>query len=51
MYSGDFSGRMAINDVELSGQIARSTSNFMVVGNAVVDIDPATITSGSISPM
>jgi prepilin-type N-terminal cleavage/methylation domain-containing protein len=48
MYSGDFSGRMAINDVELSGQIARSTSNSWVVGNAVVDIDPATITSGSI---
>ena len=48
MYSGDFSGRMAINDVELSGQIARSTSNSWVVGNAAVDIDPATITSGSI---
>jgi prepilin-type N-terminal cleavage/methylation domain-containing protein len=50
MYSGDFSGRMAINDVELSGQIARSTSNSWVVGNAAVDIDPATITSGSIFP-
>ena len=48
MYSGDFSGRMAVNDVELSGQTARSTSNSWVVGNAVVDIDPATITSGSI---
>jgi prepilin-type N-terminal cleavage/methylation domain-containing protein len=48
MYSGDFSGRMAINDVELTGQIARSTTNSWVVGNARVDIDPATITSGSI---
>jgi prepilin-type N-terminal cleavage/methylation domain-containing protein len=50
MYSGDFSGRMAVNDVELSGNIARSTSNSWVVGNAAVDIDPATITSGSIFP-
>jgi hypothetical protein len=48
MYSGDFSGRMAVNDVELSGPTARSTSNSWVVGNAAVDIDPATITSGSI---
>ncbi|MFZ0828658.1 MAG: prepilin-type N-terminal cleavage/methylation domain-containing protein [Verrucomicrobiia bacterium] len=48
MYSGDFSGRMPLNDVELSGNTARSTSNSWVVGNAAVDIDPATITSGSI---
>jgi prepilin-type N-terminal cleavage/methylation domain-containing protein len=47
MYSGDFSGRMAINDVEVT-DVARSTSNSWVVGNAKVDIDPATITSGSI---
>jgi prepilin-type N-terminal cleavage/methylation domain-containing protein len=50
MYSGDFSSRMALNDVELSGTVARSTSNSWVVGNAAVDIDPATITSGSIFP-
>ena len=47
MYSGDFSGRMAINDVEVT-DVARSTSNSWAVGNAKVDIDPATITSGSI---
>jgi prepilin-type N-terminal cleavage/methylation domain-containing protein len=50
MYSGDFSGCMAVNDVELSGSTARSTSNSWVVGNAKLDIDPATITSGSIFP-
>ena len=50
MYSGDFSGRMAVNDVELVGSIAYSTSNSWVVGNAAVDADPATITGGSIYP-
>jgi prepilin-type N-terminal cleavage/methylation domain-containing protein/prepilin-type processing-associated H-X9-DG protein len=48
MYSGDFSGKMALNNVELAGLIARSTSNSWVVGNAAVDTNPATITSGSI---
>jgi prepilin-type N-terminal cleavage/methylation domain-containing protein len=47
MYSGDFSGRMAVNDVEVTDQ-PRSTTNSWVVGNAKYDIDPATITSGSI---
>jgi prepilin-type N-terminal cleavage/methylation domain-containing protein len=47
MYSGDFSGRMAINDVEVT-DVPRSTTNSWVTGNAAVDIDPATITSGSI---
>ena len=47
MYSGDFSGRMAINDVETT-DVPRSTTNSWVVGNAQYDIDPATITSGSI---
>jgi prepilin-type N-terminal cleavage/methylation domain-containing protein len=47
MYSGDFSGRMAINDVE-GNNPPRSTTNSWVVGNARYDIDPATITSGSI---
>jgi len=50
MYSGDFGGRMAVNDVEVSSGIARSTSNSWVTGNAAVDIDPATITSGSLFP-
>ena len=48
IYVGDFNGNMPLNDCELSGTIARSTSNSWVVGNAKVDIDPATITSGSI---
>jgi prepilin-type N-terminal cleavage/methylation domain-containing protein len=47
MYSGDFNGRMAINDCE-GPDPYRSTSNSWVVGNAMVDIDPATITSGSL---
>jgi prepilin-type N-terminal cleavage/methylation domain-containing protein len=47
MYSGDFNGRMAINDVEVT-DVPRSTTNSWVTGNAKVDIDPATITSGSI---
>src|ERR1700690_167906 len=50
MYSGDFGGAMPLNDVELSGTTARSTSNSWVVGNAAVDIDPTTITRGSIFP-
>ena len=49
MYSGDFSGRMAINDVDTTDPaIPRSTTNAWVVGSARYDIDPATITSGSL---
>jgi prepilin-type N-terminal cleavage/methylation domain-containing protein/prepilin-type processing-associated H-X9-DG protein len=48
MYADDSEGNMALNDVELDGVIARSTTNSWVVGNAKVDPDPATITSGSI---
>jgi prepilin-type N-terminal cleavage/methylation domain-containing protein len=49
MYSGDYSGRMAINDVDTTDpNIPRSTTNSWVAGNAKYDIDPATITSGSI---
>jgi prepilin-type N-terminal cleavage/methylation domain-containing protein len=48
MYSGDYTGRMAINDVDISGDVPRSTTNSWVAGNARYDIDPATITSGSI---
>jgi prepilin-type N-terminal cleavage/methylation domain-containing protein len=51
MYSGDFSGKMALNEVDISApSIPRSTSNSWVVGNAKVDTDPATITGGSIYP-
>jgi prepilin-type N-terminal cleavage/methylation domain-containing protein len=48
MYSSDFSGRMAMNDVDTSGDVPRSTTNSWVAGNAKYDIDPATITIGSI---
>ena len=48
IYSGDSGGNLPLNDWELSGTTARSTSNSWVVGNAAVDIDPATITRGSI---
>jgi prepilin-type N-terminal cleavage/methylation domain-containing protein len=47
MYSGDYNGRMAVNDVEVT-DMPRSTTNSWVAGNARFDIDPATITSGSI---
>jgi prepilin-type N-terminal cleavage/methylation domain-containing protein len=47
MYSGDYNGRMAVNDVDTTDQ-PRSTTNSWVTGNARVDIDPATITSGSL---
>jgi prepilin-type N-terminal cleavage/methylation domain-containing protein len=47
MYSSDFNGRMAVNDVEVT-DVPRSTTNSWVAGNAKVDIDPATITIGSI---
>ena len=50
MYSGDYSGRMAINDVDITTDPnnPRSTTNSWIAGNAKVDIDPATITSGSL---
>ena len=48
MYADDSEGKMALNDVELDGTTARSTTNSWVVGNAKVDPDPTTITSGSI---
>jgi prepilin-type N-terminal cleavage/methylation domain-containing protein/prepilin-type processing-associated H-X9-DG protein len=49
MYSGDFGGRMALNDVDLTiSTIPRSTSNSWVVGNAKMDADPVTITGGSL---
>ena len=47
MYSSDFNGRMAINDVETT-DVPRSTTNSWVAGNAKYDIDPTTITIGSI---
>lgn len=48
MYSSDFNGHLALNDVDLSGTVPRSTTNSWVAGNAMVDADPATITRGSL---
>jgi prepilin-type N-terminal cleavage/methylation domain-containing protein/prepilin-type processing-associated H-X9-DG protein len=51
MYSGDSNSRMPLNDVDISDpSTPRSTTNSWVAGNAKVDIDPATITKGSIFP-
>ena len=47
IYSGDFGGKVAINDVDI-GPPPRSTTNSWGVGNAAADIDPVTITSGSL---
>jgi prepilin-type N-terminal cleavage/methylation domain-containing protein len=48
VYAGYCNGNLPLNDCELSGNIARSTSDSWVTGNAKVDIDPATITKGSL---
>jgi prepilin-type N-terminal cleavage/methylation domain-containing protein len=47
MYAGDFNGRMALNDVEIT-DVPRSTTNSWVAGNAKVDADEATITGGTL---
>ena len=50
VYAGDAGDKMVVNDWEVSGSIARSLSNSWVVGNAVLDADPGTITSGTLFP-
>lgn len=51
MYAGDSNDKLAINDVDLSNaRVPRSTPNSWVVGNCAVDIDPATIKSGTLFP-
>jgi prepilin-type N-terminal cleavage/methylation domain-containing protein/prepilin-type processing-associated H-X9-DG protein len=50
MYAGDNSGKLALNDWDLSPSIPRSPSNSWVVGNCFVDFDPATITDGTLYP-
>src|SRR6202142_1158315 len=44
VYAGDSSDRMPLNDWELIGSTAQSPSNSWVVGNAVLDDDPGTLT-------
>jgi len=50
MYSGDANGKLVLNDWDLSTTTPRSPSNSWVVGNCVVDSDPATITDGKLFP-
>ena len=48
MYASDASDQMVINEVDTSGSVPRSTTNSWVAGNCVVDVDPATITVGTL---
>ncbi|MGA2280129.1 MAG: type II secretion system protein [Verrucomicrobiota bacterium] len=49
VYAGDSSDKIPLNDWEYSpAPVARSPSNSWVVGNAVLDADPGTITSGTL---
>jgi len=48
MYSGDANGKLVLNDWDLSVTIPRSPTNSWVVGNCMVDSDPATITGGTL---
>ncbi len=51
VYAGESSDRMVVNDWEFrSANVAVSPSNSWVVGNAVLDADPGTITSGTLFP-
>jgi prepilin-type processing-associated H-X9-DG protein len=50
MYASESHDKMPLNDWALIGSISRSPSNSWVVGNAVLDADPATITSGTLFP-
>src|SRR5688572_14040557 len=50
MYAGDANNKLVLNDWDLSVTIPRSPSNSWVVGNCVVDSDPATITDGTLYP-
>ncbi len=50
LYSGDANGKLALNAVDASGAVPRSTTNSWVVGNCAVDTDPATLTRGTLFP-
>jgi prepilin-type N-terminal cleavage/methylation domain-containing protein len=51
MYADESSGQLALNDWDFrSASVAESPSNSWVTGNAGLDTDPATITSGSLYP-
>ncbi|HXR04519.1 MAG TPA: type II secretion system protein [Verrucomicrobiae bacterium] len=51
VYAGDAGDKMVLNDWEFrSANVAVSPSNSWVTGNAVLDADPGTITSGTLFP-
>jgi len=50
LYAGDFDGRMALNDVDQSGLVPRSTTNSWVTGNCVADLNQSTISLGTLYP-
>jgi len=51
MYADDKKGVLALNDVDFRApNVAESTSNSWVIGNAGLDASPATLTAGSIYP-
>jgi prepilin-type N-terminal cleavage/methylation domain-containing protein/prepilin-type processing-associated H-X9-DG protein len=51
MYADESGGKLALNDWDFrASNVAESPSNSWVTGNAGLDADPATITSGSIYP-
>jgi len=52
MYADDAGGRLALNDWDFRGAgVPESPTNSWVTGNAGLDSDPATITSGTIYPL
>jgi prepilin-type N-terminal cleavage/methylation domain-containing protein/prepilin-type processing-associated H-X9-DG protein len=50
MYASDASSKLVLNEWDLSATLPRSPSNSWVVGNCVVDSDPATLTAGTLYP-
>ncbi len=51
LYAADASERLPLNEVRLSvPHVPRSTTNSWVTGNAGVDLEPATITGGTLYP-
>jgi prepilin-type N-terminal cleavage/methylation domain-containing protein len=50
VYAGDSGDKMVLNDWYISGGTASSPSNSWVIGNASLDADPGTITSGTLFP-
>lgn len=50
LYTGDHNDEVPLNNWQLSGITSRSLPGSWVVGNAILNTDPATITSGTLYP-